>query len=214
VPLAIFTAQFVEPGGDVVGTLDDKRPARLAASERIASDGAVSQLAVFVLDDVHVSRRSPQLIAELFRQAYPEIGRGDVDVYAVVREPGVRAKVALDWGPDDDDLIQRLFGANDGAVLKQLVATSGDPIIDLVPTAPEPERYIAAAMAPATVERVAIDEEAHRLFLVVPDPEIDPVSIQLASDLTGWDVSVFRASDYRAGGWNGSPAHTVQARNR
>lgn len=214
----MFTARHVEPCGDVVGLLEDNRRARLPALERIATDD-LSQLAVFVLrdgdDDVLVSRRTPRLIAELFRRRYAEVSRGDVDVYAVVREPGVRAKVALDWGPGDDDLIQRVFGDDDGAILKQLVIDSGDPIIDLVPTASEPGRYIGAAMQPNELVRVAIDEDAHRLLLVVADDQdLDTVQVQLASDLTGWDLCVLCMADHRARGWDAIPTLAVRKRSR
>ena len=218
VALSIFTTRVVERSGDVIGKLDDNRSARLPACERISKDDLGTKLAVFVLGhangDVMVSRRSPQLIAELLRDRYPEIARGDLDVYAVVREPGVRAKVGLDWGAGDDDLIERIFAADDGVKLKAIVSASGDPLIDLVPTSPEPAVYVAAAMAPNELLRVLIDEDAHRLVLVVPDHEVvDPVHTQLAADLIGWHLSVLREGDHRARGWNVTPISIASCRS-
>jgi N utilization substance protein A len=146
---------------------------------------------------------------ELFVQRFPAIERGDVDVYAVAREPGVRAKVALDSESLDPDFIQNFVG--DGAALQQIVVDAGDPIIDVISTDPDPARYACAALAPTQIVRIGVHEPSRELALVIPDgEELDRVHFQLASDLVRWSLVVRRTTAFESGGWESPPTASQQ----
>jgi len=160
---------------------------------------------------VFVSRRVAALHQELFVDRFPAIARGEVDVYAVAREPGVRAKIALDSDSVDPDFIQRFIG--DGAALQQIVIDAGDPIIDVIATDPDPARYACAALAPTQIVRLGVHEPSREIALVIPDDEdLDRVHFQLASDLVRWSLVVRRASAFASGGWVSPPAASFQPR--
>jgi len=215
--LAMFSPGTVELLGDVAGSCDGY-PARLPANERIAGE-PVRPAHVIVLSSVGhelvVSRRPPQLLAELFRTRFREVASDEVGVYHVVREPGVRAKIALDTASEDLDFIENIFGADDGAIIRQIVADSGDPTIDMVPAEPEISKYVCGALAPTTVTHLAVGEDDNLLVLVLPDAEandIDRMHVQLAADLVGWNLQLVRTSDHARDGWDAPRIMTASPR--
>jgi transcription termination/antitermination protein NusA len=204
--LVRFALGVEELLGDLTGHCDGY-DARLPARERIRGE-RVSNPYVVVIADVRaelvVSRRTPKLIEQLFRTRYRAIQNDDVAIYHVAREPGVRAKVSLDTALEDPDFIANLFCADD--TIKQIVADSGDPLIDMVPAQPEIGPYVGNALAPMEVLRIAIDEDHDLLLLVVPDAEaVELVNVQLAADLVGWKLHVLRESDHARDGWDARP---------
>ena len=133
-------------------------------------------------------------------------------MYPVAREPGVRAKVALDSDGLDPDFIQHLVG--DGVALQQIVMDAGDPIIDVISTDPDPARYACAALAPTQIVRIGVHEPSRELALVIPDDEdLERVHFQLASDLVRWSIVVRRASAFESGGWEAPPTASFQPRS-
>ena len=187
----------------------------LPGPETLDGDPYPAPLHVSVVMDgpmLFVSRRVAALQKELFAQRFPAIARGDVDVYAVAREPGVRAKVALDSESADPDFIQHLVG--DGVALRQIVLDAGDPIIDVISTDPDPARYACAALAPTQIVRIGVHEPSRELALVIPDDEdLERVHFQLASDLVRWSIVVRRASAFASGGWEAPPTASFQPRS-
>lgn len=194
--VAIFHPSRRGPDGTLEGHLEGGAPAVLPGPETLDGDPYPAPLLVSVVLDgpmLFVSRRVAALQKELFVQRFPAIARGDVDVYAVAREPGVRAKIALDSDSLDPDFIQRLVG--DGAALRQIVVDAGDPIIDLISTDPDPSRYACAALAPTQIVRLGVHESSRELALMIPDDEdLEGVHFQLARDLVRWSIVVCRAS--------------------
>lgn len=153
-----------------------------------------------------VSRRVAALPKELFVERFPGIARGDIDVYAVAREPGVRSKVALDTDDEDPDFIYKLMG--DGATIQQIVADTGDPIIDVISVDPEPAQYVTSALATVEIVRIGVHEPTRELALVIADGELDRVEFQLACDLVRWTIAVRYLTAFEAGGWE-TPAAAV-----
>jgi len=196
--------------GTLEGHLDGGIPATLPGPSLLASDASAplaQSMFVSITDrsdgwHAFVSRRTPALLQELFADRYPAIANGVVDVYAVAREPGVRSKVAVDseeLGP------QELVG--DGIALQQIVLDSGDPVIDVVPTDPDPARYLCNALSPTTLRRIGVGAPSRDFVLVIDDEEdVDVIHFQLASDLIGWRLTVLRQSAFELNEWDATPS--------
>jgi N utilization substance protein A len=206
--LVRFALGVEELLGDLTGHCDGY-DARLPARERIRGERVTNPHVIVIADvrgELVVSRRSPKLIEQLFHARYPAIRNDDVAIYHLAREPGVRTKISLDTALEDPDFISNLFCADNGATIKQIVADSGDPLIDMVPAQPEIGQYVGNALAPMEVLRVAIDEDHDLLLLVAPDgATVDAVNVQLAADLVGWKLHVLRESDHAREGWDARP---------
>ena len=218
--VVIFEPGRTELLGDVLGTVDGYE-ARLPASQRIQGEAVErvhAVVTVVVAGELIVSRRSPLLIAGLFAR-FEAIANRSVTIWHVVREPGVRAKVGLTTSDeallDEPNFIERLFCADNGAIIKTIVADSGDPMIDMVPSELDIASYACGALAPTEITHLQIDQDREELRLAIPDEAelaIDGVHLQLASDLVGWDLTVLRGSHHARDGWDAAPVRCVRPR--
>jgi transcription termination/antitermination protein NusA len=134
-------------------------------------------------------------VKKLLQQEVPEIAAGIVRIEAVAREPGVRSKVALSSNDPDVDPIGACVGLKGRRIQAVVQALNGEPI-DLIPWDTKPERFVAAALAPANVARIVIDEPNRRMELIVPDDQLSiavgrrGVNLRLAAELTGWALDL------------------------
>jgi N utilization substance protein A len=120
---------------------------------------------------VILSRRDPELIKTLFELEVPEIADGLVVIRGVAREPGYRAKIAVESHAQGEK-------------------------IDIIPWNTEPARFVAKALSPARVREVYIDDETKEATVVVPNDQLalaigkDGLNARLAARLTGWKVDI------------------------
>jgi transcription termination/antitermination protein NusA len=143
----------------------------------------------------------PALLKDLLTERYAEIRRRDIDVYAVVREPGVRASIAV-----DSEVLGPVELVGDGAALQKIVGDSGDPIIDVIATDPDPAMYVCNALGPSSILRIGSDATSREFALVIADHEpLDLIHFQLACDLVGWSLTVSRQSDFEQHSWDVAP---------
>ena len=99
--------------------------------------------------------------------------------------------------------------------MQQIVIDSGDPIIDVIATDPDPAMYVCNALAPCTILRVGSDATSRELALVIADDEpIDLIHFQLASDLVGWSLTVRFVAAFDLHGWNAAPIALFKPRPR
>jgi transcription antitermination factor NusA-like protein len=204
--LVMFDPRLTEVLGDVVGTIDGY-PARLPASQRIAGERVERMHAVVTViagDELIVSRRVPALVEALLHRL-PLIESGDVEIVRVVREAGVRTKVAITTSVEellgDPDLMARLCVE---PILTRIVADSGDPLIDVVAMEDPLSAFACNALA-VDVTHLAIDQDREELLLAMHDHEVaalDRVNLQLAADLVGWSMAVVRGSDHARVQWD------------
>jgi N utilization substance protein A len=149
---------------------------------------------------IFLSRSHPKFMAALFAQEVPEIYDGIIEVKAVARDPGSRAKIAVvshDSGIDPVGACVGMRGSRVQAVVSELQGEK----IDIIQWSQDPATFIVNALAPAEVVKVVLDEEAHRIEVVVPDDQLSLAigrrgqNVRLASQLTGWDIDIMTEAE-------------------
>ena len=152
---------------------------------------------------VVLSRSAPQLVEKLFESEVPEIYEGIVRVVSVAREPGSRSKIAVTTRDGDVDPVGACVGIKGSRVQAVVQELRGEKI-DIVPYDQDVARYIIAAIQPADVNKVIVDEADHRMELVVPDEKLSLAigrkgqNVRLASQLTGWKLDIISESKFKA----------------
>jgi N utilization substance protein A len=151
---------------------------------------------------VILSRTHPGLLMKLFELEVPEVADGIVRIEACAREPGFRAKIAVTSIDPDVDPVGACVGMK-GSRVQAVVGELRGEAIDIIPFHPDAARFIVHAIAPATVSRVYIDEQAHAMELVVPDDQLSKAigrrgqNVRLAAQLTGWRIDIFSETKHR-----------------
>src|SRR5271154_1568067 len=144
---------------------------------------------------IFLSRTHPQFMSKLFAQEVPEIYDGIIEIKAVARDPGSRAKIAVisrDSGIDPVGACVGMRGSRVQAVVGELQGEK----IDIIPWSSDPATFVVNALAPAEVSKVVMDEENNRMDVVVPDEQLSLAigrrgqNVRLASMLTGCDIDI------------------------
>jgi N utilization substance protein A len=144
---------------------------------------------------VILSRRDPELIKTLFELEVPEIADGLVEIRGVAREPGYRAKIAVESHAQGVDPVGACVGPR-GSRVRMVVSELRGEKIDIIPWNTEPARYVAKALSPARVREVYIDDETREATVVVPDDQLalaigkEGLNARLAARLTGWKIDI------------------------
>jgi N utilization substance protein A len=144
---------------------------------------------------VILSRRDPELIKTLFELEVPEIADGLVEIRGVAREPGYRAKIAVESHAQGVDPVGACVGPR-GSRVRMVVSELRGEKIDIIPWNTEPARFVAKALSPARVREVYIDDETREATVVVPDDQLalaigkEGLNARLAARLTGWKVDI------------------------
>ncbi|QQR68451.1 MAG: transcription termination/antitermination protein NusA [Alphaproteobacteria bacterium] len=149
---------------------------------------------------IFLSRTHPLFMAKLFSQEVPEIYDGIIEIKAVARDPGSRAKIAVishDGGIDPVGACVGMRGSRVQAVVGELQGEK----IDIIPWSSDPATFVVNALAPAEVAKVVLDEEKNRMDVVVPDEQLSLAigrrgqNVRLASMLTGWDIDILTEAE-------------------
>ena len=144
---------------------------------------------------IFLSRTHPQFMAKLFAQEVPEIYDGIVEVKAVARDPGSRAKIAVVSRNSSVDPVGACVGMRGSRVQAVVNELQGEKI-DIIPWSQDIATFVVNALAPAEVAKVVLDEERERIEVVVPDQQLSLAigrrgqNVRLASQLTGWDIDI------------------------
>jgi len=144
---------------------------------------------------IFLSRTHPQFVERLFRQEVPEIYDGIIEIKAVARDPGSRAKIAVVSRDSSIDPVGACVGMRGSRVQAVVQELQGEKI-DIIPWSENTATFIVNALQPAEVTKVVLDEESERIEVVVPQDQ-QPLAIgrrgqnvRLASQLTGWDIDI------------------------
>ncbi len=144
---------------------------------------------------IFVSRTHPQFMAMLVAQEVPEIYDSIIEIKAVARDPGSRAKIAVISHDSSIDPVGACVGMR-GSRVQAVVSELQGEKIDIIPWSPDPATFVVNALAPAEVSKVVLDEDAGRIEVVVPDEQLSLAigrrgqNVRLASMLTGWDIDI------------------------
>src|SRR5579872_5377528 len=149
---------------------------------------------------IFLSRTHPQYMAKLFAQEVPEIYDGIIEIRAVARDPGSRAKIAVISNDSGIDPVGACVGMR-GSRVQAVVAELQGEKIDIIPWSADPATFVVNALAPAEVAKVVMDEEQRRIEVVVPDDQLSLAigrrgqNVRLASQLTGWDIDILTEAE-------------------
>jgi len=149
---------------------------------------------------IFLSRTHPAFLAKLFAQEVPEIYDGIIEIKAVARDPGSRAKMAVISRDAAIDPVGACVGMR-GSRVQAVVAELQGEKIDIIPWSPQAATFVVNALAPAEVTKVVMDEEAGRVEVVVPDEQLSLAigrrgqNVRLASQLTRWDIDILTEAE-------------------
>ncbi len=149
---------------------------------------------------IFLSRTHPGFLAKLFAQEVPEIYDGIIEIKAVSRDPGSRAKMAVISRDSSIDPVGACVGMR-GSRVQAVVAELQGEKIDIIPWSPNVATFVVNALAPAEVSKVVMDEEAGRVEVVVPDTQLSLAigrrgqNVRLASQLTRWDIDILTEAE-------------------
>lgn len=144
---------------------------------------------------IFLSRTHPQFMAKLFMQEVPEIYDGIIEIKAVARDPGSRAKIAVyskDTGLDPVGSCVGLRGARVQAVVGELQGEK----VDIVRWSPDTATLVVNALAPAEISKVVMDEDKGRIDVIVPEDQLSLAigrrgqNVRLATILTNWSLNI------------------------
>ena len=144
---------------------------------------------------IFLSRTAPQFITKLFELEVPEIEEGLIELKGAARDPGVRAKISVksnDQRIDPQGTCIGMRGSRVTAVTNELAGER----VDIILWSSDPAGYVVNSLAPAEISRIAVDEEAHSMDVVVNEDQLAIAigrggqNVRLASELTGWQINI------------------------
>ncbi|OGY30435.1 MAG: transcription termination factor NusA [Candidatus Woykebacteria bacterium RIFCSPHIGHO2_12_FULL_45_10] len=182
-----------------------KTEAIMPAAERITGeDHRLNQRLKFYIvgikessrgQDIIVSRAHKGLVEGLFKLEVPEIGSNIVEIKAISREAGARSKVAVSSRQVGVDPVGSCVGQK-GVRVQAVIAELGNEKIDVISYSDDPAKFVAAALSPATVDKVSVDAETKTAHVEVPEDQLslaigkDGQNVRLAAKLTGWRIDI------------------------
>ncbi|OEU70883.1 MAG: transcription termination factor NusA [Desulfovibrio sp. S3730MH75] len=150
---------------------------------------------------ITVSRSHPDYMTALFKREVPEVDDATVKIMGVARDPGLRAKVAVNSLDRDVDPVGACVGIR-GSRIQNIVQELRGERIDIVVWSQDIAVYAQNALSPAVIARIAVDDEEKILEVVVPDDQLTVAigrkgqNVKLASRLLGWKIDIFTESRY------------------
>jgi N utilization substance protein A len=148
---------------------------------------------------IMLSRAHGGFMAKLFAQEVPEVYDGVIEIRAVARDPGSRAKMAVVSNDSSIDPVGACVGMR-GSRVQAVVAELQGEKIDIIQWNNDEATFLVNALAPAEVTKVVMDEEDERVEVVVPDEQLSLAigrrgqNVRLASQLTGWQIDIMTES--------------------
>ncbi|ULQ45894.1 transcription termination factor NusA [Flagellatimonas centrodinii] len=152
---------------------------------------------------IFVSRTDPRYLMELFKLEVPEIAQGLIDLKGAARDPGLRAKIAVQAKDKRIDPVGACVGMRGSRVQAVSNELAGERV-DIVPWDENVAQFVINAMAPAEVENIVVDEDSHAMTIGVSEEKLAQAigrggqNVRLASELTGWTLNVMTAADAEA----------------
>lgn len=148
---------------------------------------------------IMLSRAHGGFMAKLFAQEVPEVYDGVIEIRAIARDPGSRAKMAVISNDSSIDPVGACVGMR-GSRVQAVVAELQGEKIDIISWSQDEATFLVNALAPAEVTKVVMDEEDERVEVVVPDEQLSLAigrrgqNVRLASQLCGWQIDIMTES--------------------
>ncbi|HEU0195812.1 MAG TPA: transcription termination factor NusA, partial [Nevskiaceae bacterium] len=147
-----------------------------------------------------LSRTRPEYLIELFKLEVPEIAQGLIEIKGAARDPGLRAKIAVQAKDKRIDPVGACVGMRGSRVQSVSNELNGERV-DIVPWNENVAQFVINAMSPAEVESIVVEEEAHAMSIAVAEDRLAQAigrggqNVRLASELTGWTLNVMTAEE-------------------
>ena len=144
---------------------------------------------------IFLSRTAPEFMAKLFTQEVPEIYDGIIEIMAVARDPGSRAKIAVLSHDGSIDPVGACVGMR-GSRVQAVVGELQGEKIDIIPWSQDTATFVVNALAPAEVTKVVLDQDTQTIEVIVPDDQQSLAigrrgqNVRLASQLSGWHIDI------------------------
>lgn len=144
---------------------------------------------------VVLSRTSPELLVKLFELEVPEIEEKLLEIVSAARDPGSRAKIAVQSHDPRIDPIGTCVGMRGSRVQGVTNELAGERV-DIILWTADPASYVINALAPAEVSGIVVDEERHCMDVIVEEDNLAQAigrggqNVRLASELTGWELNI------------------------
>jgi len=154
---------------------------------------------------IFLSRSAPEFMAALFSQEVPEVYEGIIQIVAVARDPGSRAKIAVYSNDGSIDPVGACVGMRGSRVQAVVNELQGERI-DIIPWTEDAASFIVNALQPAEVTKVVLDQDENRIEVVVPDEQLSLAigrrgqNVRLASQLSGWSIDIEQDAERKAAG--------------
>lgn len=162
---------------------------------------------------LYLSRTAPELLIHLFKIEVPEINEGMIDIINGARDPGARAKIAVNANDPRIDPIGACVGMR-GSRVQAVSNELGGERVDIILWDDNPAQFVINAMAPAEVASIMVDEDEHTMDVAVAEENLSQAigrggqNVKLASELTGWELNVMSVE--QAEEKNEAEAETLQ----
>ncbi|MEI6126854.1 MAG: transcription termination factor NusA [Pseudomonadota bacterium] len=182
-----------------------KHEAVLSAQEQIPGEmfSMRDRVKGYVLDvkknakgpQITISRTHPGFLLKLFELEVPEIAEGIVKIHGVAREPGNRAKIAVESFDGKVDPVGACVG-NRGSRVQNIVHELHGEKIDIIPWSDDSVDFVRAALAPAEISEIIVDEEGRTMEIIVDESQLSLAigkkgqNVRLAAKLTNWKIDI------------------------
>jgi N utilization substance protein A len=149
---------------------------------------------------IFLSRTAPEFMAELFKMEVPEIYEGIIEIKAVARDPGSRAKIAVISYDSSIDPVGACVGMRGSRVQAVVNELQGEKI-DIIPWSEDMPTFLVNALQPAEVSKVVLDDDAERIEVVVPEEQLSLAigrrgqNVRLAGQLTGLAIDILTEAE-------------------
>ncbi|MCD6280777.1 MAG: transcription termination/antitermination protein NusA [Deltaproteobacteria bacterium] len=190
--------------GDIIVSLG-KAEGILKVKEQIPQENFKrgDRIQAYILDvgryinkpQIELSRTHPQFLVKLYELEVPEVAEGIVEIVAVAREPGIRAKIAVRSHDPNIDPVGTCVGVK-GARVQNIIQELRGERQDIIPWSEDPVRFVCNAISPAKVSKVIVDNDIRTMDVVVPDDQLSLAigrkgqNVRLVARLTGWKIDV------------------------
>ena len=189
---------YLEIGGTTLEGLLTKRD--MLSTDSFKPGDRVKVYVRHIKDDyrgavVQVSRTHPNFVKMLLEMEVPELNNGEVTIVGLVREAGLRTKIAVSTSVQNLDAVGACIG-NKGARINSVINELNGEKIDIINFSENPADYIVAALSPAEVSEITVDTAAGVANVLVPENKLSLAigkgghNVRLAAKLTGYKIDV------------------------